>query len=210
MTVIAYETVARFSRVQPPTYEKQDTPLSPWAHWSAVATALSEFGGVLRGEIDPDLVAATTQVAASRADWETVDRFAEAVNLNETVHRLRVEQEDASLAETLIGSPLQKGRLAAAASFCTRALRRAHLIPALKLSDVEQNRQRQRHMIEEHLRTPAPELADADQRFVAAAALACQAELAPIPDLRVNAADVLFTAYGDALAATTAQQPLLQ
>lgn len=150
---------------------------------------------MLRQEIDPEIVAATSQVAESRLDWEALEEIAGVANLDEEVNKPRAAREESSLSPTIAISPLEKGRMAAMTGRCVRVLRRLHVLPPVKISDEEQNRARRRRMLEEHLVTPAPELAGEDQRFVAAAALACQAELGENPDLQAYAADILFTLY---------------
>jgi hypothetical protein len=72
------------------------------------------------------------------------------------------------------------------------------------VSDKEQELQQLRRMLENHMATPAPEFVTADQRLVAAAALACQAELGMTPASQEVAADVLFTAYPEAIATARA------
>ncbi|HSX34195.1 MAG TPA: hypothetical protein VLF62_00950 [Candidatus Saccharimonadales bacterium] len=189
--------------MQPPTYESPAAPLSVWTRWAAVSAALRDYGNVLTEEIDPDLVAATATVAAQRADWETVDRMAVSVDLDAVVNAPRAARIESSLDATNVAGLLEKGRLAAASDFCTRVLRRAHILPRVKLSDEQQMRDRQRRMLEQHLATPAPEFVDLDQRLVAAAALACQVELGNTEVAQVVAADVLFTTYTQEMQAAT-------
>lgn len=65
--------------------------------------------------------------------------------------------------------------------------------------------QRNQELIKEHFAAPPPEL-DSQERVVAAAALACQAVYG-VPGARLDAADVLLTAFPDVMGAATGATP---